>query len=104
MSNLRLVTLSDGTGMGDYLYVFKTNTPADKLKELEKISCQVYLDGGDAEDVPIWAKVLRAEGYTFEYVDEHRHITGRSSSGDWLEDKYPQITEHYQIENQPQLV
>ena len=44
MSDLRLVTLSDGTGMGDYLYVFNTNAPIDKLKELKKNAKNLMLD------------------------------------------------------------
>lgn len=51
--NLRLVALSDGTGMGDEVLVFKTNAPVNRLKELEKQSCEVYINGGDSEDVPM---------------------------------------------------
>ena len=65
---IRLITLSDGTGMGDELIIFKTNAPVEELKKLEKISCQVYLDGGDFEDVRIWAGVIGEKGYLFEYV------------------------------------
>lgn len=100
---MRLITLMDGTGMGDQLIVFKTNAPVEELKELECISCQVYLDGKDSEDVPIWTNVLTEKGYIFEYVDEHQHITAYGSSTDWLDDKYPEIDEHYIIENQPKL-
>ena len=34
----RLITLSDGTGMGGELLVFRTDVPAEVLSELEKIS------------------------------------------------------------------
>ena len=34
---IRLITLSDGTGMGDELIIFKTNAPVEELKKLEKI-------------------------------------------------------------------
>ena len=33
---IRLITLSDGTGMGDELIIFKTNAPVEELKKLEK--------------------------------------------------------------------
>lgn len=102
--NLRLVALSDGTGMGDEVLVFKTNAPVNRLKELEKQSCEVYINGGDSEDVPIWADILIDEGYTFDLVGEHQHVTAYSSSSEWLKEKFPEITEHYVIENQPKPV
>ena len=89
----RYITLMDGVGMGDMVIVFKTNAPIDELKTLEKISN----DG----DVPIWGKVLTDKGYVFEYIDSHQHITPYGTSKEWLEEKYPQITEHYCIDNQP---
>ena len=100
MSNLRLVTLSDGSGMGDCRYVFNTDAPSKVLKELERESCAVYRNGGNDEDVPIWADVLNAKGYTFDYVDECEHVTAFGTSSDWVNEVYPQITEHYYIENQ----
>lgn len=99
--NKRLITLSDGSGMGDMVIVFETNAPVEELKELERISCEVYINGGEDEDVPIWADILTQKGYIFDYVAEHQHITPRGDSETWLENKYPQITEHYEIENQP---
>lgn len=104
MEDIRLIALADGTSMGDMIIVFKTNAPVERLKELEKQSCQIYIDGGDDENIPIWANVLSSEGYVFEYVDEHLHVTPYRSSSEWLEDEYHQITEHYLIENQPHLV
>lgn len=101
--NLRLIILCNGTGMGDEMIVFKTNAPVERLKELEQQSCQIYIDGGSYDDVPIWLDVLTDEGYVFELVDEHQHITPFKSSSDWLEDKYSEITEKYIIENQPEL-
>lgn len=98
---MRLITLMDGTGMGNSLIVFETDAPVKELKELEKISCQVYIDKRDDSEVPIWSKVLSEKGYTFEYVNEHQHITPYGSSSDWIEREYPEIQEHYIIENQP---
>ena len=89
--------------MGDEMIVFMTNAPIERLKELEKQSCQVYINGGSYDDIPIWADVLIGEGYVFEYVDDHQHITPFRSSGEWLEDEYPEIIEKYIIENQPEL-
>lgn len=97
----RFITLTDGTDMGGMVIVFKTNAPIEELKELEKVSNAVYLNGGDVEDVPIWAEVLKNKGYVFDYVDEHEHITAFGTSRDWLEEKYSHVTEHYTIENQP---
>ena len=101
--NLRLVILCDGTSMGDEMIIFKTNAPIERLKELENQSCQVYIDGGSYDDVPIWADILTDEGYAFEFLDEHQHVTPFVSSCEWLEDKYPEVTEKYIIENQPEL-
>lgn len=100
----RWITLSDGSGMGDTLIVFKTNAPVEELKNLEKISNDLYKNGGSYEDIPIWAEVLTKKGYIFEYIDEHQHITAFETSTEWLEKKYPQILEHYIIENQPELL
>lgn len=100
---MRHISLSDGTGMGDELIVFKTNAPAEVLKELERISCQFYIDGGDYEDVPIWADVLSAKGYIFEFIDSHQHVGAYQNSSDWLKQNYPFIKESYVIENQPEL-
>lgn len=100
MNNIRLVTLAEGSTMGDYLYVFRTDAPIEVLKELERESCAVYMNGGDEEDVPVWATVLGEKGYAFDYVDECRNVTAFWTSKDWINDEYPQITEHYRIENQ----
>ena len=100
---MRLVTLTDGTGMGDELLVFKTDAPVEELKELERISCQAYIDGGEYEDVPIWTDVLTDKGYMFECIASHPHITPFATSSKWLENNYPNITERYVIENQPNL-
>ena len=99
----RLIALADGSTMGDMMIVFATNAPIEELKELEKISNDIYINGGDQEDVPIWAEVLKNKGYVFDYVDEHQHITALGISSEWLEKDYPQITEHYCIENQPEM-
>lgn len=101
MNNTRLITLSDGTGMGDELIVFKTNAPEKELKELETASNKYYTDGESCEEVPIWADVLTEKGYAFEYVDSHQHVTAYATSSEWLKENYPDITEQYVIENQP---
>ena len=44
--------------MGGKLLVFETDAPAEVLSELEKISCEIFINGVDAEEVPIWADVL----------------------------------------------
>ncbi|MDO4471272.1 MAG: hypothetical protein Q4C84_15670 [Bacillota bacterium] len=98
----RLVTLSDGTCMNDILYVIHTDAPVLVLKELEMLSCKAYEDGAE-DEVPIWKDVIEGKGYKFEYIDEQQHITAFNSSRSWLEEKYPQIAEHYIIENQPSL-
>ena len=97
----RVITLTDGTDMGGMIIVFRTNAPIEELKELEKVSNAVYINGGAYEDVPIWAEVLKNKGYVFDYVDEHEHITALGTSSDWLEKKYSHVTEHYTIDNQP---
>lgn len=97
----RLITLTDGTDMGGMVIVFKTNAPSEELKELEKISNDIYINGGEAKDVPLWKNVLEEKGYVFDCVGYHRHITPYGTSEEWLEDKYSSVTEHYVIENQP---
>lgn len=42
----RYITLSDGTGMGGELIIFKTNAPIDVLKELENKCCELKKNGG----------------------------------------------------------
>lgn len=99
----RLITLTDGTGMGDALIIFKTNAPPDVLRSLEIVSCSVYLNGGSYDDVPIWSDELAKKGYVFEYVDSCTHVTPYGTSSDWLENHKigSKINEHYVIENQP---
>jgi len=100
----RLITLTDGTDMGGQVILFKTDAPISELKKLEEISNDVYINDGDSEDVPIWANVLTDKGFTFDYVDEHQHVTAFGTSTEWLNEKYPEITEHYCIDNQPALL
>ena len=103
MGKERLIALSDGTDMGGELYVFKTNAPSEVLSELEKISCDIFINGGDYEDVPIWENVLQEKGYEFSFVDSHTHVTPYGTSRSWLEENYGEINEKYTIENQPNL-
>ena len=98
----RLIALFDGTTMGDEVIVFETNAPVVVLKVLEKISCDVYINGGDYDDVPIWSEVLTEKGYVCTYVSEHQYITPFITAGDWLKHVYPDVSEYYVIENQPQ--
>ena len=58
----RLITLSDGTGMGGELLVIRTDAPAEVLSELEKISCEIFINGANYEDVPIWQNEVVASG------------------------------------------
>lgn len=97
----RMITLSDGTSMGNSVFVFKTNAPVEELQELERVSCNIYSNGRDEEDVPIWSNVLKEKGYIFNYLDEYQHVTAFGTSEEWLARKYSCITEHYRIENQP---
>lgn len=99
----RLISLQDGTTMGDHIYVFKTNAPIEELKKLEKVSCQVYLEHRDSDDVPIWSEALSSMGYIFEYQNECTNVTPFTCSSKWLKEEYPEIEEHYLIENQPEL-
>lgn len=97
----RLISFSDGTTMGNTTFVFETDVPIEELEELEKISNDVYINGGSEEDVPIWREILKEKGYKFDYVDECQHITLYGTSTDWLQEKYPNVKEHYIIDNQP---
>ncbi|WP_288619187.1 hypothetical protein [uncultured Eubacterium sp.] len=99
----RLITLSDGTGMGGELLVIRTDAPAEVLSELEKISCEIFINGSDAEKVPIWADVLKEKGYEFTYIDSCIHVTPYGTSGDWVEETFGEINEKYVIEDQPDL-
>lgn len=99
----RLITLSDGTGMGGELLIIRTDAPAEVLSELEKISCEIFINGANHEDVPIWADVLEEKGYEFAYIDSCTHVTAYGTSRDWLEETFGEINEKYIIEDQPDL-
>lgn len=99
----RLISVSDGTAMGDELIIWRTDAPKKRLRELEKQSCQVYIDGGEYDDVPVWRDVLTGEGYQFEYIDSCQHVTPFTSSDEWMKTNYRQAREHYTIDNQPNL-
>ena len=99
----RLITLSDGTRMDGELLVFRTDAPAEVLSELEKISCEIFINGANYEDVPIWADVLEEKGYEFTYIDSCTHVTAYGTSSDWLEETFGEINEKYVIEDQPDL-
>lgn len=99
----RLISLSDGTGMGGELLVIRTDAPAEVLSELEKISCEIFINGSDAEKVPIWADVLEEKGYEFAYIDSCTHVTAYGTSSDWLKETFGEINEKYIIEDQPDI-
>ena len=101
---LRKIVLVDGTTMGDCAIVFNTNAPVKLLKDLEKKSCDVYKKFGPEayNKVPNWAEVCFKKGYTFEFVGDHQHVTAYGTSRSWLEENYPDVTEKYVIENQPE--
>jgi len=103
MKNTRLIALSDGTRMGDTTIVFETNAPTEEFRKLERISNDIYINGGDYEDIPIWALVLTRKGYLCNRVDSCRNVTPYCTASDWLEDKFPDVKEHYVIENQPNI-
>lgn len=98
----RYITLSTGSTMGDEIVILKTNAPQNLLKQLEKESNQAILD---EKDPPIWVKQISEVGFDAEYVDSHRHVTAHGLSSEWLAEhpQYSKITEHYRIENQPEL-
>lgn len=98
----RQITLTDGTDMGGELLIFETNAPAELLKRLEEESCKAVMND---EDVPIWKNVVEENGFIFEFIDSHTHVTPYGTSTDWLEEHkvYSKIKEHYVIENQPTL-
>jgi hypothetical protein len=104
-TNTRLVTLCDGTGMGDMLIVFETDAPVKRLKELEKECCDMYINEPDPK-IPIWSDVLFDEGYQFSVVDYQHHVTAYNSSNNWLKNhpRFKNINEHYVIENQPDVI
>ena len=81
---MRYVALTDGTCMGDELIIFKTDAPVEVLKQLEKQSCAVFLNGGNSEKVPNWKSVVNDMGYVFEYIDSYCHVTAYATSGEWL--------------------
>lgn len=58
----RLITLSDGTGMGGELLVFRTDAPAEVLSELEKISCEIFINGANYEDSSYMGRCFKREG------------------------------------------
>ena len=103
-SNERYITLCDGTCMGDELLIFITDAPIDELKKLETLCNDMYKQEKNPE-TPIWSDVLTSLGYKFEFVDSHAHITPFSSSSEWIasHEVYSKITEHYILENQPNL-
>jgi len=102
-SNTRLVALSDGTGMGGTLCVFRTDAPKDFLKKLEDTSCQAFISGNGYDDVPQWGSEVEKAGYTWEYVGEHGHVTPYGTSRGWLELQYPECKEQYVIDDQPDI-
>lgn len=102
MSMERYITLSDGTGMGGELIIFKTDAPVELLKQLEALSCEAVKAD---EDVPIWKEVVTNRGFEFKFIDSHQHVTAFGTSQDWLKEHAigSKVTEHYVIDDQPNL-
>lgn len=74
-------------------YKFSDNATPYLLTYLSKFFRTIHIE----------RDVLTEKGYCFDYVSEHAHINPFDSSSGWLEKNYPDITEHYVIENQPEL-
>lgn len=93
----RYIALSDESGMGGELIILETNAPIERLKALEKESCEIYTNG-DYEDVPIWPSVLEDEEYECSIIDSHQHVTPYDTSKEWQQEEYPEIKEFYYID------
>lgn len=96
IANSRLIVLQDGTSMGDYIYLFRTDAPVSQLKKLLDECNRIYMNGGCEEDIPYWGEVIESEGYLFDPIDE-TCVCG-SHVGN-----FDDIEERYVIENQPYL-
>ena len=79
---------------------FQQMLQKEELKGLERISCELYMIRYDESDIPVWDDELEEKGYVFSILDSHQHISQYGSSREWKLEKYPEINEHYQIENQ----
>jgi len=97
-NNMRNIVFGEGTSMGDTVYVVQTDAPKELLNELLERSNKVYIDGGDYNDIPIWAEEISKKGYTFDFIDEMNAV---NYDIDMLDDY--DIKEEYIIENQPDL-
>ena len=98
-NDLRNIALNEGTGMDGTMYVFKTNAPVERLKALEKECNDIIDNGGDLCDVPNWKETLESEGFVFDWVNDHQHMTAYGTSDEWLEEEYPDVKEQYTIED-----
>ena len=94
----RYVAVSDGCGMGDSVYVFITNIPAETLKAFERFCQELSKIGYESDEMPNWAKTLDNDfDHVFEYVSDHQHVSPYGTSSDWLEDRFPEINEYYKL-------
>ena len=98
----RLITLSDGTGMGGELLVFRTDAPAEVLSEIGKISCEI-LSTELIMRTFLYGRCFKEKGYEFTYIDSCTHVTAYGTSSDWLEETFGEINEKYVIEDQPDM-
>ncbi len=71
----------------------------NSLKELEKECCNIYKNGGDYDNIPIWLDILTNEGYIFNLVASHQHITPFLYSNKRMKENYKDVKEHHIIEN-----
>lgn len=79
--------------MGAELVIFKTDAPKERLEALEKECSDLYANGANDYDVPLWTEILADEGYSFEPVVSHELETSEK----WLEENYPKVNERYII-------
>jgi len=100
--DMRYIGLKDGTSAEDNLIIFDTNAPKRELEELERISCEIYKNGGTERDIPVWANQLIVKGYLFKYINSHKNAREDETAKEWQEELYPDI-EIYTIENHPKL-
>ena len=91
--SVRFVILSGGNVMGAELVIFKTDAPKERLQALEKECSDLYANGANDYDVPLWTEILADEGYSFEPVASHEMETSK----EWLEENYPKVNERYII-------
>ena len=90
--------------MGGELLVIRTDAPAEVLSELEKISCEIFINGANYEERSYMGRCFeKRRGMNLTYIDSCTHVTAYGTSSDWLEETFGEINEKYVIEDQPDL-